>query len=157
MIVLYISTYALSHNVLPVIQNTRVPILVLNLQPVAAIDYEKFNAIGDRGKMTGEWLAHCQACTAPELASVFNRAGIDYHLITGYLDEPIVWEEIDEWIRAMDVVKSMRNNRAGVMGFCTLFMAVCMGGRTNECLRSTRIPGVCCRSWNSWGPRLLRP
>jgi len=116
MIVLYISTYALSHNVLPVIQNSRIPILVLNLQPVAAIDYEKFNAIGDRGDMTGEWLAHCQACAAPELASVFNRAGIDYHLITGYMDEPLVWEEIDEWMRAMKVVKSMRNNRAGVMG-----------------------------------------
>ncbi len=116
MIVLYISTYALSHNVLPVVQNTQVPVLVLNLQPVPAIDYEKFNAMGDRGEMTGEWLAHCQACVAPELGSVFNRAGIDYNLITGYLDEDLVWNEIEEWIRALKVTNSMKNNRCGVMG-----------------------------------------
>ena len=34
------------------------------------IDYEAFNALGDRGLMTGEWLAHCQACCVPEIASV---------------------------------------------------------------------------------------
>lgn len=116
MIVLYISTYALSHDVLPVIQNTGVPMLVLNLQPAPAIDYEKFNAIGDRGKMTGEWLAHCQACVAPELGSLFNRAGRDYNLISGYLDEELVWDEIDEWIQALEVMKSMSTNRCGVMG-----------------------------------------
>ena len=40
------------------------------LQPVAQLDYEKFNALGDRGKMTGIWLEHCQACSAPEIAFV---------------------------------------------------------------------------------------
>ena len=72
---------------LPVAQRARVPVVVLNLQPVAAIDYERFNALGDRGVMTGEWLAHCQACCVPEIANVFNTAGIDYHLVTGWLDE----------------------------------------------------------------------
>jgi L-arabinose isomerase len=52
---------------------------------VKAIDYAKINSLGDRGRMTGEWLAHCQACSVPEIACVFNRAGIDYHLVTGYL------------------------------------------------------------------------
>jgi L-arabinose isomerase len=78
---LYISTYALSSTVLPVAQTTRVPMIVLNVQPVAAIDYERFNALGDRGTMTGEWLAHCQACCVPEIAIVFTRSGIDYHLV----------------------------------------------------------------------------
>ncbi len=82
-IFLFISTYALSHTVLPVAQKAKVPIIVLNLQPVPAIDYEAFNALGDRGLMTGEWLAHCQACCAPEIANVFNSCGIDYHLVTG--------------------------------------------------------------------------
>ena len=35
---LYISTYALSSTVLPVAQATGVPLVVLNIQPVAAID-----------------------------------------------------------------------------------------------------------------------
>jgi L-arabinose isomerase len=26
--------------------------------------------------MTGEWLAHCAACPVPEIANVFNGAGI---------------------------------------------------------------------------------
>lgn len=116
LIILNISTYALSHNVLPLLQRTSAPVLVLNLQPVKALDYEKFNSIGDRGKMTGEWLSLCQSCVTPELASVFNRAGISYHLITGYLDEEYVWTEIGEWTEACRVRKVLMNARVGVMG-----------------------------------------
>ena len=93
-IFLYISTYALSSTVLPVVQQAKAPVVVLNLQPVARIDYEKFNQLPSREEMTGEWLAHCQACSAPEIASVFNRAGIDYHLVTGVLDSAESWQEI---------------------------------------------------------------
>lgn len=115
-IFLFISTYALSHNVLPVAQKTHVPMVVLNLQPVKAIDYEKINAMNDRGKMTGEWLAHCQSCVAPEIASVFNRAHIDFKLISGYLKEDYVWEQIGEFIKAIGVIKTMAHNRVGVLG-----------------------------------------
>jgi hypothetical protein len=65
-IFLYVATYALSSTVLPVVQHLGVPVVVLNLQPVAQLDYEKFNALGDRGLMTGIWLEHCQSCSAPE-------------------------------------------------------------------------------------------
>jgi L-arabinose isomerase len=116
LIFLNISTYALSHNVLPLIQRVHCPVIVLNLQPDEAIDYEKFNLIGDRGKMTGEWLSYCQSCVTPELAGVFNRTGINYHLITGYLDEEYVWNEIYEWIDACYVMKVIKNSRVGVMG-----------------------------------------
>lgn len=113
---LYVSTYALSSTVLPVVKKVKCPIIILNIQPVAAIDYESFNTIGDRGKMTGEWLAHCQACSVPELANVFNRSGIDYEFVTGYLDEPAVWIEIQDWIDAALVASVMQNNRLGVLG-----------------------------------------
>ncbi|MEN8826536.1 MAG: L-fucose/L-arabinose isomerase family protein, partial [Wenyingzhuangia sp.] len=113
---LYVSTYALSSTVLPVVQKVKCPIIILNIQPVAAIDYDSFNALGDRGKMTGEWLAHCQACSVPELANVFNRSGIDYEFVTGYLDEPEVWTEIQDWIDAAQVAMVMQNNRLGVLG-----------------------------------------
>jgi L-arabinose isomerase len=116
LIFLNISTYALSHNVLPLLQRVSCPVIVLNLQPSEAIDYEKFNSMGDRGKMTGEWLSYCQACVAPELASVFNRTGIKYHLISGYLEEEYVWREIKEWIEASSVLNKMKNARVGVMG-----------------------------------------
>ncbi|MCF6285019.1 MAG: L-fucose/L-arabinose isomerase family protein [Candidatus Hydrogenedentes bacterium] len=116
LILLYVSTYALSSTVLPVVQRAKVPVLVLNLQPVSAIDYAAFNALGDRGLMTGEWLAHCQACSAPEIACVFNRAGIDYHLVTGTLDDPVAWEEIGDWVDAARVVATLRDVRLGVLG-----------------------------------------
>jgi L-arabinose isomerase len=115
-IFLNISTYALSHNVLPLIQRVNCPVIILNLQPSQAISYDKFNSMGDRGKMTGEWLSYCQSCVTPELASVFNRAGIKYHLITGYLDEKYVWDEIKAWIEACSVMKILKANRVGVMG-----------------------------------------
>lgn len=113
---LYVSTYALSSTVLPVVQKANVPVVVLNLQPVAALDYEAFNALGDRGLMTGEWLANCQACAAPEIACVFNRAGIPYHLVTGTLCGEDAWVEIREWIEAAKVARVMRENRVGVLG-----------------------------------------
>jgi L-arabinose isomerase len=115
-IFLFISTYALSSTVLPVVQKAKVPVVMLNLQPVAQMDYAAFNAIGDRGRMTGIWLEHCQSCSVPELACVFNRAGIDYHVVTGYLQDTEAWQEIEDWVDAAKVVAGMRANRVGVLG-----------------------------------------
>ena len=116
LIILNISTYALSSTVLPVVQKAGVPVVALNLQPVPQLDYEAFNALGDRGAMTGVWLEHCQACSAPEIASVFNRAHINYHLVTGYLHEEAAWQEIADWVDAVRVQAVMRDNRVGVLG-----------------------------------------
>jgi L-arabinose isomerase len=114
---LHVATYALSSTVLPVVRQAKVPVIVLNLSPGAAIDYAAFNAMADRGRMTGEWLAWCQACPVPEIANVLRRANIPFFQITGMLDgDPAVWAEVDEWIDAARVVHVMENNRLGVMG-----------------------------------------
>ncbi len=115
-IFLYVSTYALSHTILPVAQQVGVPIIVLNLQPVPAIDYAKFNALGDRGAMTGEWLAHCQACCVPEIANVFNACGIRFELVTGWLREEYAWQEIGAWTEAISVRTAIRDTRVGILG-----------------------------------------
>ena len=117
LIFLYVSTYALSSTVLPVVQQAKVPVVVLNLQPTAAIDYAWFNGMNDRTKMTGEWLAHCQSCTVPEIANVFLRSGIKFHQITGILsDDPFVWREIHAWIDAALAAETIRKNRVGLLG-----------------------------------------
>ncbi|MBP1646997.1 MAG: arabinose isomerase [Bacteroidetes bacterium] len=113
---LYVSTYALSSTVLPVAQKVKVPMVILNLQPVASLDYTSFNRLGDRGKMTGVWLEHCQACSVPEIASVFNRSGIRYDFVTGYLQDESAWAEIKAWAEAARVAAAMRKNRLGVLG-----------------------------------------
>jgi L-arabinose isomerase len=117
LIFLYVTTYALSSTVLPVVQRVKVPVIILNLSPGASIDYVSFNALKDRTKMTGEWLAHCSACPVPEIANVFKRAGIQFHQVTGMLNEDKeCWDEIGEWIEAAKVANVMAHNRLGAMG-----------------------------------------
>ncbi len=116
LLVIYVTTYALSSTVLPMVQRAQVPVLVLNLQPNAAIDYEAFNRLPNRTAMTGEWLAYCSACPVPEIANVLSRAGIPFHQVTGVLGEGEVWAEIDDWIAAARVKKALADNRLGLMG-----------------------------------------
>jgi L-arabinose isomerase len=116
-IFLYVTTYALSSTVLPVVRRAGVPVVILNLQPVAAIDYAGFNKLGNRARMTGEWLAHCAACPVPEIANVFTRAGIRFHQITGVLEgDAHVDREIADWIEAARVGHVMAHTKLGVMG-----------------------------------------
>src|SRR5215469_17292360 len=117
LIFLYVSTYALSSTVLPAVRRAKVPVIILNLSPAAAIDYERFNRLGDRPKMTGEWLAHCQSCSVPEIANVFKRCRIPFFQVTGTLDnDPVAWTEISDWVEAARVAHVMEHNRLGVMG-----------------------------------------
>ncbi len=116
LLVIYVTTYALSTTVLPMVQRARVPFLVLNLQPEAAIDYDAFNRLPDRTAMTGEWLAFCSACPVPEISNVLSRARIGFHQVTGVLADEAVWTEIDEWIAAARVKKFLAENRLGLLG-----------------------------------------
>jgi L-arabinose isomerase len=117
LLVIYATTYALSANVLPMVQRARVPVLLLNLQPGAAIDYARFNALGDRTKMTGEWLAWCTACAVPEIANVLRRAGLPVHHVTGMLeDDHVCWDEIADWMRAANVISGLASSCIGLMG-----------------------------------------
>ena len=113
---LYVTTYALSNTVLPVVQRAGVPVIVLNLQPEAAIDYATFNKLNDRTAMTGEWLAFCSACPVPEIANLFTRACIPFHQVTGVLDDQAAWREIEEWLAAARVRSVLASARLGLMG-----------------------------------------
>ncbi|MBD2754243.1 arabinose isomerase [Spirosoma sp. BT704] len=116
-IFLYVTTYALSSTVLPVVRRAKVPVIVLNLAPEPALNYTWFNNLGDRTRMTGEWLAYCSACPVPEIASVFKRSNIPFYQVTGMLtNDPVAWTDIDEWIEAARVANIMAHNRLGVMG-----------------------------------------
>lgn len=121
LLVLYVTTYALSSIVLPIVRRAKVPVLVLNLQPTAALDYSAFNALPNRTSMTGDWLAYCSVCPMPELANVFQRSGIPFHQVNGILgdsraDDPTCWQEIDAWIAAGHVAHTLAHTRLGLMG-----------------------------------------
>jgi L-arabinose isomerase len=114
---LHVATYALSSTILPVVRRAGTPVILLNLAPEAAIDYAAFNRVQDRTAMTGEWLAHCQACSVPEISNVFNRCGIAFHQVTGLLDDTDqAWAEVADWLAASRTAHAMEHNRLGVMG-----------------------------------------
>ena len=113
---IFISTYALSSTLIPIVNRLNVPVILLNMSPTPAIDYNKINSMKDRGAMTGEWLSNCQACSVPEFAAVFNRASVKYDIVSGYLDDSEAWNEISQWMMAAKVSAGMRTNRMGVLG-----------------------------------------
>jgi len=134
LIFLHVTTYALSSTVLPVVRRAKVPVIILNLQPAAAIDYERFNRMKDRTAMTGEWLAFCAACPVPEIANVFSRTGITFHQVTGMLeDDPECWREVDQWIEAGQVASVMEHNRLGLMGHYYSGMLDIYSDLTKQC------------------------
>src|SRR5256886_9484763 len=117
LIFLYVTTYALSSTVLPVVRRAKVPVILLNLSPSAAINYKSFNQMGDRTRMTGEWLAYCQACPVPEIANVFRRCRIPFFQVTGILEnDPFAWNEISSWIEAGPGGPPLENKPLGGVG-----------------------------------------
>ena len=105
----YAATYATSSQVLPVVQEAKAPVVVLNLQPTSALDYEATD--------TGEWLANCSACCVPEISCAFARAGITFNMVSGMLyDDDEAWNEIEEWCSAAKVVRTLRGSRFGFLG-----------------------------------------
>ena len=117
LIFLYATTYAVSSTVLAAVAKVKVPVIVLNLQPEASIDHKALQAMGNRTRMTGEWLAFCASCTVPEIANVFRRARIPFHPITGVLHgDPHVWQEVNGWVDAAKVAHTMAFNRLGLLG-----------------------------------------
>jgi len=113
---LYVTTYALSSTVLPVVQRAGVPVVVLNLQPEAAIDYARFNQLEDRTAMTGDWLAFCSACPVPEIANLLARAKIPFHQVTGVLNDEATWQEMEQWLAAARVRSTLASMRLGLLG-----------------------------------------
>lgn len=127
LIFLHVSTYVTSSSVVPVHRVCGAPTVVLSLQPTAHVNYEKTT--------TGEWLAHCNACAAPEIANAFERCGIKYRVISGLLglgvqtadslcDEVTAkrpeakraWREIEEWAAAANAVNTLKGARFGFLG-----------------------------------------
>jgi L-arabinose isomerase len=109
LIMLYTATYATSSQVLPTVQAVGAPVVILNLQPTRALDYE--------GMTTGEWLANCSACCVPELAGAFTRARIPFRTVTGtLLDGDRAWKLVRDWLEAAYAVRGLRAARLGFLG-----------------------------------------
>jgi L-arabinose isomerase len=115
LIVCYVGTYSTSSQVLPAAQRRRAPVLILNLQPVPALDYLNTD--------TAEWLANCCACCVPEISNAFARSQIQFNVvILSPADGPAnkyyerAWNEIEEWVQAASVMRAVNYSRIGFLG-----------------------------------------
>lgn len=120
-------TYFTSSSILPIHQLCKSPVVFLNLQPTARMEYSKTG--------TAEWLCNCSACPAPEAANAFERAGLKFRIVNGLLgmnhsypgsiaDENTenadeakkAWEQIRQWVMAAMVKRNLMGSRFGYLG-----------------------------------------
>ncbi|WP_394620256.1 arabinose isomerase [Lentzea sp. JNUCC 0626] len=108
LIVGFLTTYMTATMLLPIAQRSGAPVLLINLQPTEKMDHATFD--------TGAWLAYCGACPLPEMANAFERAGISFRSVSGYLEDERAWQRIERWVRAAGVRGGLRHGRHGLMG-----------------------------------------
>jgi L-arabinose isomerase len=108
LIVGFLTTYMTASMLVPVAQRSGAPVLLINLQPTERMDHATFD--------TGAWLAYCGACPLPEMANAFDRAGVDFRSVSGYLEDERAWARIARWVTAAGVRGALRHGRHGLMG-----------------------------------------
>nr|PZN55018.1 MAG: arabinose isomerase [Chloroflexota bacterium] len=106
----YMSTYALSSTVLPVVQRAGVPVVVISLQPNKAMDYANGT--------TFMQLEHDNATSLPEVCNALRRANIEpAGMVVGTLyDDERAWSRIYDWCKVARAYATVRKARIGVMG-----------------------------------------
>jgi L-arabinose isomerase len=108
LIVAFLATYMTATMLVPVAQRSGAPVLVCHLQPTESMDHASFG--------TGEWLAYCGACPLPEIGNTFERCGIPFRSVSGYMEDERAWAKISTWVRAAAVRGALRGSRIGLMG-----------------------------------------
>ena len=108
LIVMFLTTYMTATMVVPIAQRAHADVLFINLQPTEKMDHATFD--------TGAWLAYCGACPLPEMANAFQRCGIDFRSVSGYLGDERAWRRIEGWVRAAAVKRALRHGRHGLLG-----------------------------------------
>src|ERR1017187_5629992 len=108
LIIGFLTTYMTATMLVPVAQRSGAPVLLLNLQPTESMDHAAFD--------TGAWLAYCGACPLPEMANAFERCGVDFRSVSGYLEDDRAWDRIQRWVKAAGVRAAFRHGRHGLLG-----------------------------------------
>ncbi|MCO6009828.1 L-fucose/L-arabinose isomerase family protein [Actinoallomurus purpureus] len=108
LIVGFLTTYMTATMLVPIAQRSGAPVLLINLQPTESMDHATFD--------TGQWLAYCGACPLPEMANAFQRCGIPFRSVSGYVEDERAWAKIGRWVRAAGVRAALRRGRHGLMG-----------------------------------------
>ncbi len=104
-------TYATSYNMLPAVKDLDVPVVLVNVQKLKALDYDTAG--------TAEWLGEGYACGAVgEMVADLNRYGKRSAVITGVVEggDPNVAREIMEWCNAAQCRRRFRDTNIAQIG-----------------------------------------
>jgi L-arabinose isomerase len=108
LVVVNLPTYLTASMVIPIAQCVPAPLLLLNLQPSAAMDHATFD--------TERWLEYCGACPLPEVSNALSRCGFEHRSVSGYIEQDEAWRRVLRWVRAAGIRASLRTARHGLMG-----------------------------------------
>lgn len=104
-----VTTYVQSAFVVPVAQRSRLPMVLVGLQPTPGMDTSKASMF--------DQLLHDNCTAMPEIAYALRRSGIKTRAIFGLLDgDARAWRQIEDWVLAAKVLRSLRNARIGLLG-----------------------------------------
>ncbi len=111
LVIMQLLTYATSYNMLPAVRDLDVPVVLVNVQKLAAPDYPNVD--------NAKWLGELYACGAVgEMVADLERAGKRHAVITGVVEggDPEVAKELDEWCRAAQVRRRFRDTNLAQIG-----------------------------------------
>jgi len=111
LVILQLLTYCTSYNMLPAVRDLDVPVVLVNLQKVRCLDFDKAG--------TADWLGVGYAGGAVgEMVADLERAGKRHAVITGVQEggDPAAEAEIVEWCRAAQVRRRFRNTNIAQIG-----------------------------------------
>ncbi|MBO6146374.1 MAG: arabinose isomerase [Lachnospiraceae bacterium] len=104
-------TYATSYNMLPAVKDLDVPVVLVNVQKLKALDYDHTDI--------ASWLGEGYACGAVgEMVADLERFGKRHAVITGVVEggDPGVAAEIEDWCKAAQVRRRFRDTNIAQIG-----------------------------------------
>ena len=104
-------TYATSYNMLPAVKDLDVPVVLVNVQKLKALDYDHtdYRHLAGRGYACG---------AVGEMVADLERYGKRHAVITGVVEggDPQVQAEIEDWCRAAQVRRRFRDTNIAQIG-----------------------------------------
>ncbi len=111
LVILQLLTYAASYNMLPAVRDLDVPVVLVNIQKLRALDYDHTDIAA--------WLGEGYACgAAGEMVADLERAGKRHAVITGVAEggDETVRKEIKDWCKAAQVRRRFRDTNIAQIG-----------------------------------------
>ena len=111
LVIMQLLTYATSYNMLPAVRDLDVPVVLVNVQKLKALDYDHTDI--------ASWLGEGYACGAVgEAVADLERFGKRHAVITGVVEggDEGVQREIEDWCRAAQVRRRFRDTNIAQIG-----------------------------------------